>query len=65
LKAIIDGKGSTSQERLVESRPVGGWFLRLAWNILHASSAPFSWRLRLFFWMWLRFVYRNLKKLFA
>lgn len=65
LKAIIDGTESTSQERLIASRPVGGWFLQLTWNILHASSSPLLWRLRLFFWMWLRFMYRNAKKIFS
>jgi glycosyltransferase involved in cell wall biosynthesis len=65
LKAVIDGTGSTSQERLIVSRPVGGWFLQLTWNILYSGSAPLPWRIRLFFWMWLRFVYRNIKKLFA
>lgn len=65
LKAIIDGIEPTPQERLISSRPTGGWFLQLTWNILRGSSSPFSWRIRLFFWMWFRFVYRNLKKVFA
>ena len=64
LKAIIDGTESTSQERLTASRPIGGWFLRLTWSILRNSSSPLLWRLRLFFWMWLRFVYRNITKIF-
>jgi hypothetical protein len=27
LKTIIDGTEATSQERLILSRPIGGWFL--------------------------------------
>lgn len=65
LKAIIDGTESTPQERLISSRPIGGWFLQLTWSILYGGSSPFSWRTRLFFWMWFRFVYRNIKKVFA
>jgi len=65
LKAIIDGAESTPQERLAASRPSGGWFLQLTWGILYGGSSPFLWRLRLFFWMWLRFFYRKIRKAFA
>jgi len=64
LKAIIDGTEPTPHERLVSSRPKGGWLIHLTWNILHGGSSPLSWRLRLFCWMWLRFVYRNVKTVF-
>jgi len=63
LKAIIDGREPTPQERLVSLRPTGGWFLKLTWNILYGGSSPLTWRVRLFFWMWFRFVYRNIKKI--
>ena len=65
LCAIVDGVEATPQERLISSRPTGGWFLNLTWNILRGGSSPFSWRMRLFFWLWLRFAYRNIKKIFS
>jgi hypothetical protein len=65
LKAIVDGTEPTSQERLTSLRPPGGWFFQLTWNILYSGSSPFLWRFRLFIWMWLRFIYRNVRKLIA
>lgn len=65
LRAIIDGTGPMPHERLASSRPAGGWFFQLTWNILNGGSSPFLWRFRLFIWMWLRFIYRNVRKLIA
>ena len=63
LRAIIDGVGPMPHERLASARPAGGWFFQLTWNILYGGSSPFLWRFRLFIWMWLRFIYRNVRKL--
>ena len=63
LKALIENTGSTPEERLKISKPAGGWFFQLAWNVLCTGSSPLSWRLRLFFWMWLRFIYRVAKRI--
>lgn len=61
LNALIEGVESTLSERLGSFRPAGGWFLRLTLNILSHGSSPLFWRLRLFAWLWLRFIYRNVK----
>jgi glycosyltransferase involved in cell wall biosynthesis len=62
LRALIENTGSTSEERLKMSKPAGGWFFHLAWDVLRNGSSPLSWRLRLFVWMWLRFIYRNARR---
>lgn len=60
LNALIAGHEETPAERLRSCKPVGGWFLNLAWNFLHGGSSPIHWRLRVFFWLWARFLYKKI-----
>ncbi len=60
LNALIVGRESTPAERLRSSKPVGGWFLNLTWNFLHGGSSPVRWRLRVFVWLWVRFLYNKI-----
>ncbi len=59
LHALIVGNESTPAERLKSSRPAGGWFLSLTWDFLQGGSSPMGWRLRVFVWLWLRFLYKK------
>lgn len=65
LKTIVEGEKPEVIERLAEARPVGGWFVLLSLNILSQGSSPVMWRMRLFFWLWARFIYRKAKAVFG
>jgi hypothetical protein len=63
LQALIENTSPTPQERLRMSKPIGGWFFHLAWGVLRNGTSPISWRLKLFMWMCLRFIYRNARRI--
>ncbi len=41
-------------------RPQTGWFISLSLQILRDGSAKLRWRVKLFFWLWARLLYRKL-----
>jgi glycosyltransferase involved in cell wall biosynthesis len=64
LLALINGTKADTKERLDSFRPKIGWFVSLTWDVLFKGTANPLWRLRLFSWLWLRYIYRILKRYF-